>query len=123
MPWSIRLVFLLLLLSAGAFVWSCDSQFQYPLRRGSRRWGRHARQAGARVNVSVPSSSGKSSDIVEDGALPARVSPDPDDDKYLHTAVVGRASVIVSGDKDLLDLGECEGMRIVTPRRFLGMVG
>jgi uncharacterized protein len=62
-------------------------------------------------------------DLVEDGKLPARVSQDPDDDKYLHAAVVGRASVIVSGDKHLLDLGDHEGIRIVSPRVFLGMVG
>jgi putative PIN family toxin of toxin-antitoxin system len=61
-------------------------------------------------------------DMVEDGRLPARVSPDPDDDKYLHAAVTGRAAVIVSGDKDLLGLGDYHGIRIVTPRGFLGMV-
>jgi putative PIN family toxin of toxin-antitoxin system len=62
-------------------------------------------------------------DMVEDGILPARVSQDPDDDKYLHAAVAGRASVIVSGDKHLLDLGDHQGIRIVAPREFLGMVG
>ncbi len=62
-------------------------------------------------------------DLVEDGSLPARVSQDPDDDKYLHAAVVGRASVVVSGDKHLLDLGDYEGVRIVSPRAFLGLLG
>jgi uncharacterized protein len=62
-------------------------------------------------------------DLVEDGPLPQPVSQDPDDDKYLHAAVVGRASVIVSGDKHLLELGDYQGVRIVTPRGFLGMVG
>jgi uncharacterized protein len=53
--------------------------------------------------------------MVEDGAL--------NDDKYPHSAVAGRASVIVSGDKHLLDLGDYQGIRIVSPRVFLGMVG
>jgi uncharacterized protein len=62
-------------------------------------------------------------DMVEDGKLSAQVSQDPDDDKYLCAAVAGRASVIVSGDKHLLEIGDHEGIRIVTPRVFLGMVG
>jgi putative PIN family toxin of toxin-antitoxin system len=61
-------------------------------------------------------------DLVEDGKLPARVSQDPDDDKYLHAAVVGRAGVVVSGDRHLLDLDEYEGIRAVSPRTFLGML-
>jgi uncharacterized protein len=63
------------------------------------------------------------SDMVEDGKLTAQVSEDPDDDKYLHAAVAGRAAVVVSGDKHLLDLGDHQGIRIVAPRVFLGMLG
>lgn len=61
-------------------------------------------------------------DLVEDGALPTPASQDPDDDKYLHAAVSGRASVVVSGDKDLLSLGDYQGIRILTPRAFLAVL-
>ena len=47
------------------------------------------------------------------------VSRDPDDDKYLAAAVEGRATFVVTGDSDLLDVREHAGVRIVTPRQFL----
>ena len=47
------------------------------------------------------------------------VCSDPDDDKYLAAALEGRAAFVVSGDRDLLMLGEYEGVRIVSPRAFL----
>jgi putative PIN family toxin of toxin-antitoxin system len=50
-------------------------------------------------------------------------SDDPDDDKYIAAAVEGRASMLVTGDLDLLKVGECEGVRIITPRAFLDMLG
>ena len=61
-------------------------------------------------------------DIVEDGALPTAVSSDPDDDKYLYAAAAGRAAFVVTGDRHLLDVGDYEGIRIVTPRRFLDVL-
>ncbi len=48
-----------------------------------------------------------------------RLSEDPDDDKYLSCAVEGRAEFLVTGDVDLLQLREYEGIQIVTPRVFL----
>jgi uncharacterized protein len=50
------------------------------------------------------------------------VSEDPDDDTYIAAAVEGRCSYIVSGDPDLLTVGEHEGIRIVTPRAFLTLL-
>jgi len=47
------------------------------------------------------------------------VPSDPDDDKYLATALATRADYIVSGDRHLLSIGEWEGVRIVGPREFL----
>lgn len=47
-----------------------------------------------------------------------RVVRDPDDDAVLAAAIAGGASVIVTGDRDLLVLGEHHGIRIVTPRDF-----
>ena len=46
-------------------------------------------------------------------------SADPDDDKYVAAAVEGRATYLVTGDPDLLDVGEHAGVCIVTPRSFL----
>ena len=42
------------------------------------------------------------------------IGPDPDDDVFLDTAVDGRATLLVTGDKtDLLALGSIEGIPIV----------
>ncbi len=51
------------------------------------------------------------------------VSDDPDDNKYLAAAIEGRATFVVSGDQHLLALAEYEGVRMVTPRAFLRLVG
>ena len=58
-----------------------------------------------------------------DGDLDLRaVKDDPDDDKYLMAALIGRAGFVVSGDHHLLDLGEYQGVTILTPRRFLALL-
>ena len=44
-------------------------------------------------------------------------SPDPDDNIILATAIAGGADIVVSGDKrDMLALGEVEGIRNMTAR-------
>ena len=53
----------------------------------------------------------------------AGVSDDSDDDKYLAAAVAGRASLVVTGDPHLLTVREYEGVRIITPRSFLDVLG
>ena len=50
------------------------------------------------------------------------LSEDPDDDKYVAAASTGRAAFVVSGDSDLLDIREHEGVRIVNPRAFLKLL-
>lgn len=46
-----------------------------------------------------------------------RVSPDPDDDMFLATAVDGQATMLITGDKnDLLSLTEIEGIPIVSAK-------
>ncbi len=47
---------------------------------------------------------------------------DPDDIKFLAVAVEARAEYVVTGDADLLTLGEHEGIQIVTPRAFLELL-
>lgn len=44
---------------------------------------------------------------------------DRDDNRVLEAAVEGECDYIVTGDKDLLDLGEFENIKIVTPVDFL----
>jgi uncharacterized protein len=48
-----------------------------------------------------------------------RACRDPDDDAILELAVDGRASVVVTGDKDLLVLDPFRSVRIVTPAQLL----
>ena len=55
---------------------------------------------------------------VVDASDPAPVGLDADDDAVLAAAIAGEASAIVTGDRDLLVLGEHRGIRIVTPRDF-----
>lgn len=56
---------------------------------------------------------------VLDASELAPVARDPDDDAVLAAAVAGDASAIVTGDSDLLVLGEYSGIRVVTPRDFV----
>jgi len=46
------------------------------------------------------------------------VRRDPSDNKFLECAVAGKASVIISGDKDLLSLGRYRQIRIQSPAQF-----
>jgi putative PIN family toxin of toxin-antitoxin system len=47
------------------------------------------------------------------------VRRDPSDNKFLECAVAGKASVIISGDKDLLSLSRYRQVRIQSPAQFL----
>jgi putative PIN family toxin of toxin-antitoxin system len=57
-------------------------------------------------------------DLIGDSPI-RRVCRDPDDDKYLAAALAGRATHVVTGDRDLLDLREYEGILLVPPDEFL----
>lgn len=46
---------------------------------------------------------------------------DADDDQFLACALAASAAYIVSGDKDLLDMGQFKGVKIIIPREFLKM--
>jgi putative PIN family toxin of toxin-antitoxin system len=61
--------------------------------------------------------------LVADADDAPAVSVDADDDKYLAAAIEGRATLVVSGDPDLLAIKEHQGVRIVTPRVFLDLLG
>jgi putative PIN family toxin of toxin-antitoxin system len=47
------------------------------------------------------------------------VSRDPKDNKFFECAVAGRADFIISEDKDILDVGEYEGIKTVTAAQSL----
>ena len=52
------------------------------------------------------------------------LSPDPDDNAILATAIKTRADFIVSGDKtDLLSLTEAQGIPIITARQAMERFG
>jgi putative PIN family toxin of toxin-antitoxin system len=50
-----------------------------------------------------------------DALVPQAQCRDPDDDKFLHAALAGGASVLVSGDRDLLALGRFDHIPILSP--------
>lgn len=61
-------------------------------------------------------------DLVEPVESP-RVARDPDDDQVLACALAAQAEIIVSGDRDLLDLGTFRNIRILTATQALAILG
>jgi putative PIN family toxin of toxin-antitoxin system len=61
-------------------------------------------------------------DLADDTGRAKGVCRDPEHDAVLSAAIEGRADVIVTGDADLLELEEHEGIAIVTPRAFLELI-
>lgn len=55
--------------------------------------------------------------IIEGGSK-IEVCRDPDDDKFIGCAVDAKALYIVSGDKDLLDIGKYKDVQIITAKEF-----
>lgn len=52
-------------------------------------------------------------------AYAVRDCRDPEDDKFLEVALSGRASLIVTGDADLLALNPWRGIAILSPAEYL----
>ncbi len=50
------------------------------------------------------------------------VKDDPDDNKFLECAEKGNASYLISGDPDLLRVGEYKGIQIFSPAAFLALL-
>lgn len=59
---------------------------------------------------------------VEISGMIKAVAADPDDDKFVECALVGKAKVIVSGDHHLLDLGQYEDIPIMNPAEFIAWI-
>ena len=53
-----------------------------------------------------------------DAETPVDVCRDPDDNKFIECAVDAKALYIVSGDKDLLDVGRYGDVQTVTAKEF-----
>ena len=59
------------------------------------------------------------SPIINAPPLPAPVSADPDDDKFLAAAVASGVRLIISGDKHLLKVSGWQEIEVMTPRKFV----
>ena len=59
------------------------------------------------------------SEIVEPSKKFKVVEDDPDDDKFIETAVEGNCDYIISQDKHLLKIKEFQGIKIIKPEEFL----
>ena len=62
---------------------------------------------------------GQHATVFADSSIAAPVSRDPDDDKFIACALAANVSVIVSGDRDLLDVSGYAGIDILPPVAFL----
>lgn len=60
-------------------------------------------------------------EIIKIDEMPS-VSRDPQDDKFLATAKKAQADYLVSADKDLLDLKEYEGIKMIDAETFLNIL-
>ncbi len=60
-----------------------------------------------------------SQSILVRGEVTVTASRDPEDDKFLSTAIEGGADFVVTGDKDLLSIDTFGKIRVVTPAHFL----
>ncbi len=50
--------------------------------------------------------------VVKLGSQTVNISRDPDDNKFVETALIGDCQYIISGDKDLLTIGEFQAIKI-----------
>lgn len=57
--------------------------------------------------------------ILAPGELQVKASRDLDDDKFVAVAIESEADVVVTGDKDLLDINGFRGVSILRPAEFL----
>jgi putative PIN family toxin of toxin-antitoxin system len=65
----------------------------------------------------------KSAQMFRDAPRVPAVTRDPSDDQVIACALAAKADYLVTGDQDMLVLAEHEGIRIVTPRQFLDLLG
>ncbi|NIR52488.1 putative toxin-antitoxin system toxin component, PIN family [candidate division KSB1 bacterium] len=56
--------------------------------------------------------------MVKVSQLHFRISPDPDDDNIIATAIAANCDCIISGDKDLITLKQVNNIRIIKSAEF-----
>ncbi|HRN96980.1 MAG TPA: putative toxin-antitoxin system toxin component, PIN family [Candidatus Saccharibacteria bacterium] len=56
---------------------------------------------------------------ISDEVRQLTVCRDPDDDEFIRVAIEKHAKIIITEDKDLLDLGRYDDIRILKPKRFI----
>jgi len=62
-------------------------------------------------------------DLAEPVTVPRVVPTDADDDQVIAAAIAAHADLIVSGDSDLLSMGQHQGIPIVTPVQAAQQIG
>lgn len=60
--------------------------------------------------------------LIKLGVIHINISRDTDDNKFIETAILGKCSFIVTGDKDLLVVKSYANIRVVKPAEFLELV-
>jgi uncharacterized protein len=61
-------------------------------------------------------------DEVRLGSVTIKAVRDPKDDYLLELAVIAKADIIISGDKDLLTLDVFQGVKIIAPSEYLSII-
>lgn len=85
-----------------------------------RRVGDHLRARHSDVDLEpLLSLLAVHAEFVDAPGLSEPVAPDPDDDKFLACAVAAGVTVIISGDKDLVEQSGWCGIRVLRPREFV----
>lgn len=59
------------------------------------------------------------SEILSPDLLPFSVCEDPDDDKFIETALAGNCPFIITGDKLLLKVNGFKNLKIISPSNFV----
>lgn len=62
-------------------------------------------------------------EMIRPKKFPLIVKEDPADNRILACGLEGKADFVISGDKHLLNLKNYQGIAIVTPRRFVKILG
>ena len=60
--------------------------------------------------------------IVSDSHQHLKICRDPDDDKFINCALAAGVTYIVSGDKDLLQVGRFGSVKVIKPALFLSLI-
>ncbi len=101
-----------------ACLWSHEVALSGSILKELRRHLRGKLKVPARQADAVLAFLREHAAIVRPAKVPADACRDPSDLVVLGTAVAAEADVLVTGDRDLLDLGEFHGIPTLSPRAF-----